>query len=471
MNLKSAAILNCFIVLFLSCSGQKHVPATTPSGQSNWKDNSPVQPGHPGGQQQKITPGAERIDMYLPLIKGKRVGIFANQTSKVGNSHLVDTLRKLGIDIKVIFGPEHGFRGTAEDGDSTIKDFVDKKTGIPVISLYGSKKKPSAEDLKYIDVLIFDIQDVGVRYYTFISSFQEYMEAAIENNKPLIILDRPNPNGFYVDGPVLDPKFKSFVGMQPVPIVYGMTIGEYAKMLLFERWLKKDVVNKLSLPDTMFNHAYLDDPTVKFPDYLIFSAEWFGDDNNHSANFLYNKFHLRVINCENYNHKSRYVLPINPSPNLPNIQSIYLYPSTCLFEGTALSEGRGTNKQFQVFGHPSLPKNLYAFTPNPNAGSKNSKHFGKVCYGWNLSGSPKEVLQKVDNNVQLKWLIKAYKLFPDKENFFLKTNFFNLLAGNDVLMQQIKDGKSEEEIRKSWEPAIIEFKKIRKKYLLYKDFE
>jgi uncharacterized protein YbbC (DUF1343 family) len=390
--------------------------------------------------QTRIIPAAERINVYLPLIKEKRVGLFANQTSMVGKAHLVDTLKKLGVDIKAIFGPEHGFRGTADAGEK-VGNYTDEKTGIPVISLYGSKRRPSADDLKDIDILIFDIQDVGVRFYTFISSLEEFMNAAFENSKPLMILDRPNPNGFYVDGPVLDKKFKSFVGMQPVPIVYGLTIAEYAFLIAGEKWLSEKANEKYAYYLTAKNSP---------PDTL---------------------FHFQVIQCQNYTHKSKYVLPVKPSPNLPNIQSIYLYPSTCLFEGTSLSEGRGTNKQFQVFGHPSLPKNLYSFTPQPNEGAKSSKHYGKVCYGWDLSGTPEEVLKKVDNKVQLKWLIEAYRIFPDKDSFFLKSNSFNRLAGNDILMQQIRDGKSEEEIRKSWEPKLSEFKAIRKKYLLYEDFE
>ena len=387
----------------------------------------------------RIIPGAERINVYLPLLKNKRVGIFANQTSMVGDTHLVDTLRKLGVDIKVIFGPEHGFRGTADAGEK-VGNHIDEKTGIPVVSLYGSKRRPDANDLKDVDVMIFDIQDVGTRFYTYISSMQEYLEAALENHKPLLLLDRPNPNGFYVDGPVLDMKFKSFVGMQPIPINYGMTISEYALMLTGEKWLSEKA-NEI--------HAYniTTKPTTDTP------------------------FHFMVIKCQNYDHNSKYILPVRPSPNLPDIQSIYLYPSTCLFEGTALSEGRGTDKPFQKFGHPSLPKNLYSFVPKPNEGAKNSKHYYQTCYGWNLSGTPEEVLKKVDNKMQLKWLMEAYRLFPGKDSFFLKSNSFNRLAGNDILMQQIKDGKSEEEIRKSWEPKLSEFKAIRKKYLLYPDFE
>lgn len=397
-------------------------------------------------QQTKILAGADRIPVYLPLIKGRKVGIFANQTSLVGNTHLVDTLLKLGIDIKVIFGPEHGFRGNADAGEK-VGNNIDSKTGIPVVSLYGSKRRPSAEDVKNVDVLIFDIQDVGVRFYTFISSLEEFMEGAMELSKPLLLLDRPNPNGHYADGPVLDKKYKSFIGMQPVPIVYGMTIAEYAFMIAGENWLSEKANLKYAYYKTAENSP--DTP-----------------------------FHFQVIKCANYTHKTKYVLPVKPSPNLPNIQSIYLYPSTCFFEGTVLSEGRGTGKQFQVFGHPSLPNTLYSFTPNPNEGAKSSKLFGQLCYGWDLSGTPEEVLAKVDNKIQLKWLLEAYRLFPEKDKFFLlpksgnmEESFFNKLAGNNELWQQVKAGKSETEIRNSWEPALKKFKEIRKKYLLYEDFE
>jgi len=402
------------------------------------------------GQQQPqvkghIISGAERTNVYVPMLKGKRVGIFANQTSMVGNKHLVDTLQKLGIIIKRIFGPEHGFRGTADAGEK-VGNAIDPAAGIPVVSLYGSKRRPSAEDLKDIDIMVFDIQDVGVRFYTFISSLQEYMEAAMENSKPLLILDRPNPNGFYVDGPVLDKKFTSFVGMQPVPIVYGMTLGEYAFMIAGERWLSETANRKYDYYRTAKNSA--DTP-----------------------------FHFLVIKCVNYNHSSKYVLPVRPSPNLPVIQSVYLYPSLCFFEGTTLSEGRGTATPFQVFGHPSLPANLYSFTPQSNEGAKNSKHYGKTCYGWNLGGTADEVLKKVDNKVQLHWLLEAYRLFPVKDSFFIvpksgkpEDYFFNKLAGNADLMQQVKNNVSEDDIRKTWEPALSEFKKIRKKYLMYDDF-
>jgi uncharacterized protein YbbC (DUF1343 family) len=417
-----AALLNCLI----ACS----------QNSANQASNSTISQFN---NQDKIIPAAERVDVYLPFLKGKKVGIFANHTSTVGNGHLVDTLQKLGVDIRVIFGPEHGFRGTIPDGVK-IADYKDEKTGILVVSLYGAKRRPTTDDIKDVDLLIFDIQDVGTRFYTYISSMQEFLEFALENHKPLLILDRPNPNGFYVDGPVLDPKFKSFVGMQPIPINYGMTMVEYARMLMGEKWLSEKA-NAV--------HAYniTTKPTVDTP------------------------FHVQFIKCQNYTHKSKYVLPVKPSPNLPDMQSIYLYPSTCLFEGTALSEGRGTSKPFQYIGHPDLPKNLFSFTPNPNENTKGSKHFGKVCYGWNLGGTVEEVLKKIDGRIQLKWLIEAYKLFPQKDSFFLRSNSFNRLSGTDVLMQQIKDGKSEEEIRQSWEPELSEFKVIRKKYLLYEDFE
>lgn len=386
-----------------------------------------------------VITGADRMQVYLPLLKGKAVAVFANQTSMVKDTHLVDTLIKSGINVVKIFGPEHGFRGTADAGEQ-VDDARDQKTGLPVISLYGNHKKPTPGDLKDVDVLVFDIQDVGVRFYTFISSLQYYLEAALENHKPLLILDRPNPNGFYVDGPVLDTNFKSFVGMQPIPIVYGMTIGEYALMLAGENWLtpKANAINAYNVTT---------EPTADTP------------------------FHVQVIKCRNYDHKTRYLLPVMPSPNLKEMQSIYLYPSTCFFEGTVMSEGRGTDKPFQVFGHPSLPDNLYPFTPKPNAGARNSKCFYQKCYGWNLSGSNEEVLKNLNGRIQLKYFIKAYKLFPGKDSFFLKTNFINKLAGSNIFMQQIIQGLPEDEIRKSWQPGLSAFKMTRKKYLLYADFE
>ncbi len=382
------------------------------------------------GQHATIIPAAERLADFLPMLKGKCVAVFANHTSMVKNTHLVDTLVSQGIAVKKIFAPEHGFRGTADAG-SKIENQVDQKTRIPVISLYGKKLRPSSEDIKDIDVLLFDIQDVGVRFYTYISSLEEFMKSAIQENKPLIVLDRPNPNGFYIDGPVLQPQFKSFIGMQPVPVVYGMTIGEYAKMLVGEK---------------MF-----DDATRK----KIEANNW-------------NK--LTVIKCANYDHNSMYALPVKPSPNLPDMAAIYLYPTTCFFEGTVLSEGRGTDKPFKVFGHPTLPKTLYAFTPRSIAGASKPKLVDQTCYGWNLSGTDEQVLELINCKIQLKYLFEAYKLFPQKDSFFLTNKFFNKLAGNDLLMQQIKDGVSEAAIRSGWKKDIDSFKLIRKKYLLYKDF-
>ena len=287
----------------------------------------------PSNFKQQIKPGAYQTDKYLPLLKNKRVGIFANHTATVGSIHLVDTLKKLGVNIVIAFAPEHGFRGKADAGED-IKNDKDAATGITVISLYGKKSHPSTEDLKDVDVLIFDIQDVGARYYTYISSLQEFMEVALENNKPLIILDRPNPNGFFVDGPVLDTAYKSFVGMQPVPIVYGMTIGEYATMIAGENWLSSNA-----------NEIYK------------------------KLNSKERRLHLMVVPCENYSHLSKYVLPIKPSPNLPDMSSIYWYGSTCFFEGTNLSEGRGTEHPFAIFGSPLLPNTLYSFNPTSREGA------------------------------------------------------------------------------------------------------
>jgi len=371
----------------------------------------------------KIVPAAERINEYLPIIRDKRVAVFGNHTSMVGDKHLVDTLKKLGVNIVKIFAPEHGFRGTADAGEK-VDNTVDQNTGIKVVSLYGKKLRPSKDDLADVDVIVFDIQDVGARFYTYINSLEECMKSAAENNKPIIVLDRPNPNGFYIDGPVLDTAFKSFIGLQPIPVVYGMTIGEYGQMLLGEKWVKTNGWNKLT-----------------------------------------------VIKCAGYDHTSKYQLPVRPSPNLPEMQSIYWYPSTCFFEGTVFSEGRGTEKPFQYIGHPSLPKSMFAFTPISREGATSPKQKDKTCYGYNLAGPIEEVLKKVDGRIQIGYLIDAYKLFPNKDSFFLANKFINKLAGNDILIKQIREGKTEEEIRASWQPQIKAFKELRKKYLLYKDFE
>jgi len=385
-----------------------------------------------------ILPGAYRMDVYVPLLKGKRIGIFANQTSVVDNTNLIDTLLKQGVTITKIFSPEHGFRGNADAGAST-DNYLDSATHISVVSLYGKKIKPTAEDFNNVDILLFDIQDVGVRFYTYISSLQYFMEAAAENSKPLMILDRPNPNGFYVDGPVLDANYKSFIGMQPIPVVYGMTIGEYAMMISGEGWLSSTAANK--------------------------RFEWY---KNFAQNSADTPFHFLVIKCANYDHKSKFQLTVKPSPNLPDMGSVYWYPSVCFFEGTNISEGRGTDEPFQIFGAPSLPKSMFAFTPVSKQGATAPKYVNQTCYGWNVSS-----IKADDKKLNLQYLIEAYKLFPNKDSFFIKPKsgeyFFNKLAGNAIMMQQLKDGKSEDEIRASWQPGLNAFKQIRKKYLLYDD--
>jgi uncharacterized protein YbbC (DUF1343 family) len=389
----------------------------------------------PAGSE--IIPGAARLEVYLPMIQGKTIAIFANSTSMVGHSHLVDTLIKSGVHIKKIFAPEHGFRGSADAGES-VGNFIDSLTGIPIISLYGKKLKPSAEDLSDVDILLFDIQDVGVRFYTYISSLQEYMEAAFENRKPLLLLDRPNPNGFYVDGPVLDTAFRSFVGMQPVPIVYGMTLGEYAFMIAGEKWLS---------PKANERYTYY----------------------QHAENSADTPFHFLVIKCLRYTHDSLYRLPVKPSPNLPDMQAVYLYPSLCLFEGTSVSLGRGTDKPFEQFGHPSFPTGLYQFTPRSREGAKNPPLLNQPCNGYDLSNL--DLPNALAHRLQIKWLIQAYGLYTDKGSFFLSSgNFFNKLTGGNQLMQQLKNAATEKEIRASWETNLDHFKQIRKKYLLYPDF-
>ncbi|MEO7444545.1 MAG: DUF1343 domain-containing protein [Ferruginibacter sp.] len=414
------AMAVCYFMILAACSAQ--IPS------------SPVQ-----NTVAQIQPGAERMEVYLPYLVNKKVAVFANPTSMVGSSHLVDTLLKRGVNVVKIFGPEHGFRGNASAGEH-VEDGKDAATGIPVISLYGNHKKPTPEDVKDVDVLIFDIQDIGVRFYTYISSLEYYLEAALENNKPLLILDRPNPNGFYVDGPILEKEYKSFIGMQPIPVVYGMTVGEYALMLAGEKWLsaKANEINAYNITT---------EPTTD------------------------TAFHVQVIKCKNYDHTSLYHLPVAPSPNLPDMQSVYMYPSTCFFEGTVLSEGRGTAHPFLIFGHPALPKNLYPFIPKPNEGAKSSKCYYQQCYGWNEYGTVAEVLAKTNGHIRLSYLLDTYKIFPGKDSFFLKNNFINKLSGNADLARQVKNNTNEDEIKKSWKPGLQAFKLIRKKYLLYKDFE
>ena len=368
----------------------------------------------------QVKVGAERTDQYLSLLKGKNVAVVANQTSLVKGRLLADTLQSLGINIVKIFAPEHGFYG-AEDAGATVDNSKIPYTSIHIISLYGEHKKPTTDDLNGVDVVIYDIQDVGVRFFTYISTLHLVMEACAENNKQLIVLDRPDPNGYYVDGPVLEPSFKSFSGMDPVPIVYGMTPAEYAKMLNGEKWLENGV-----------------------------------------------KCNLTVIPVTGWNHKNYYEVPVKPSPNLPNMSSIFLYPSLALFEGTVISVGRGTDKPFEVIGNPLLKGAPYTFTPVSKPGAQHPPFEGQKCYGHDLSDFG-NVMIKNYQKIYLFWLKGAYKDYPDKANFF--NPYFKNLVGNDALQKQIEQGLPEEEIRKTWQADINAFMKIRKKYLLYQDFQ
>lgn len=364
------------------------------------------------GISNEIKTGADNFEKYIPLLKDKKVGIVTNQTGLLSNKkHVVDFLLEKKINIQTIFAPEHGFRGTADAGEHIV-DGKDSKTGLSIISLYGDNKKPKPEQLSRIDVMIFDLQDVGARFYTYISSLHYVMEACAENNVPLIILDRPNPNGSIVDGPLLEKEFTSFVGMHPIPLLHGMTIGEYAKMINGEKWLKNAAQCKLT-----------------------------------------------VIPCVNYNRKMDYSLLAKPSPNLPNDQSINLYASLCLFEGTNVSMGRGTEKQFQIYGSPYLAKTNFSFTPKPNFGAKDPVYNGVECFGEDLTTYPKL------KQLELKWLLKAYQNTSDKTKFF--NPFFTKLAGTKKLQQQIESGISEDTIRKSWVKDLEAFKKMRMKYLIY----
>lgn len=363
-----------------------------------------------------IEVGAARLDDYLSKLKGKTIGMVVNQTSMIGATHLVDSLLALGVNIKTIFAPEHGFRQMASAGEQ-IQDGKDDKTGLPILSLYGKKKKPSSKDLAGIDLIIFDIQDVGARFYTYISSMHYVMEACAENGVAFMVLDRPNPNGHYVDGMVLNPDYSSFVGMHPIPVVHGMTIGEYATMVNSEGWLKNGI-----------------------------------------------RCELEVIKCRNYDHKTPYQLPIKPSPNLPNNRAIYLYPSLCFFEGTVVNAGRGTNKQFQVYGAPESTIGDFEYTPVSMSGAKYPKHQDQLCKGFDLSNLSEAQLLG-EKQINLTYLIEFYQAYPDKANFF--NNFFDKLAGGTDLREQIIAGKNATEIRESWQKDLNKFKAKRNKYLLY----
>lgn len=368
----------------------------------------------------KIIPAADQTQLYLGYLNGKNIGMVVNQTSVIGKRQTssVDSLVKAGLAIKKIFGPEHGFRGNASNG-ATVDDAIDQATGLPVVSLYGKHFKPTAADLKGLDIVIFDIQDIGARFYTYISTLHYVMEACAENNVELMILDRPNPNGYSVDGPILDTAYRSFVGMHPIPITHGMTIAEYAQMINGEGWL-----------------------------------------NNHL------KCRLKIIKVANYRHKAAYKLPVNPSPNINTDKSVLLYPSVCLFEGTTLSLGRGTLFPFLEVGHPLLKgKYNYSFTPVSIPGmSEDPPQKNQPCYGIDLRNYDTALI-KANGRINLQWLIELYRAFPDKPHFF--NAYFTKLAGTEQLRKQIEAGKTEEQIRHSWEPALSRFKAIRSKYLLY----
>ena len=367
--------------------------------------------------QDRIETGAEQTGRYLPLLEGRRVGIMTNHTGTVGRTHLVDTLRSLGVDIRVVFAPEHGFRGQADAGES-VASYRDRKTGINVVSVYGSTKRPPDSIMQRLDVLLFDIQDVGLRYYTYLSSMHYLMEACAANGKQLIVLDRPNPNGFYVDGPVLEAKHRSFVGMHPIPVVHGMTLGELARMIDGEGWLRDGLRCKLT-----------------------------------------------VIPCRGYTHRSRYRLATAPPPNLPNMRAVYLYPSLCFFEGTPVSLGRGTDFPFQAYGHPELQGD-FSFTPRSNAGAKNPPLKDKLCHGVDLRTSPSD--ERIwEREVDLGYVIDCYRQLNLGEKFF--TPMFDRLTGTDYVRQMILQGAGADRIKASWADDVERFKQTRKPYLLYEE--
>ncbi len=430
--LKTASLLFIYITISFSCgSAKKNINSKSISNikSINTSNESSETNTFNDLLVNNFRTGAENVNAYLDKLKNKKIGVITNQTGtirkfkiippnskdngsySVSNTSIIDFFIDEKLKIQTIFAPEHGFRGTADAGEHII-DGKDSKTGLPIISLYGDNKKPKPEQLVGIDIMVFDLQDVGARFYTYISSLHYIMEACAENKIQLIVLDRPNPNGSIVDGPILEKEFTSFVGMHPIPLLHGMTIGEYAQMINGEKWLKDGI-----------------------------------------------QCDLTVITCLNYKREMKYSLPIKPSPNLPNDQSINLYASLCLFEGTNVSVGRGTETQFQIYGSPFLPKSDFKFTPKPNFGAKDPVYNGKECYGENLTN-----ISKVDK-LELKWLLKAYQNTSDKSKFF--NSFFTKLAGTKKLQQQIETGISENEIRKSWEKGLSDFKEIRKKYLIY----
>jgi uncharacterized protein YbbC (DUF1343 family) len=393
----------CFLTQLVGCSPNNNSQQSAETQTTNPTENPPIA---------KITTGAEKLDLLLPELQGKNIALVVNYTALIGDTHLADTLKSRGVTIKKIMAPEHGFRGNAANGEH-VKDGFDTKTGLQVLSLYGKNRKPTAEQLSDVDVVVYDIQDVGARFFTYISTLHYVMEACAENKKKLIVLDRPNPNGHYIDGPVLNPTFKSFVGMHPVPVVHGMTVGEFAQMINGEGWLENRVTCE-----------------------------------------------LKIIPLANWKHADRYSLPVRPSPNLPNDQAVRLYPSICFFEGTTLSLGRGTEFPFQAIGHPDLKSMPFQFTPVAIPGvAVNPPQENLLCFGLDLRSV--DTVDKLD----LHYLIDMYKAFPAKDKFFIP--FFERLAGNAELRKQIQNGLTENEIRKSWQPDLDAYKAMRQKYLLY----
>lgn len=384
------------------------------------------QPAEPSTDAKALKTGAEQTEKYLPYLKGKRIGILGNQTSVIGKAHLVDSLKSLGVNIVKVFGPEHGFRGNASAG-TRVQDEVDSATRIPIVSLYGPKRKPSKEDMASLDLMIYDVQDVGCRFYTNINVLADVMEACAENNKELLILDRPNPNAYFIDGPVLDMKLKSGIGKFPIPITHGMTIAEFAQMINGEGWLP----NKL-------------------------------------------KCRIKIIPVTNYTHETPYTLPVKPSPNLNTQQSVMLYPSLCWFEGTVISQGRGTYFPFTVLGNPLLKdKYSFSFTPVGIKGmAETPLHMNQPCYGLDLRNYDISKLRK-EKKLNIQWIMEMYKAYPNKEKFFdfkqsKEMGNIDFRTGDSKFKEQIAAGVSEEEIRKSWEPGLSNYKKMHKKYLIYK---
>lgn len=410
MNLYKFIFLFAIIAVNISCSSNNKAEKSTIAISERQDTLNYSNP---------IVPGAYSTAKYIPLLKNKNVALVVNHSSELNGTHLLDTLLNLEVKVLKIFAPEHGFRGKADAGE-VITDGIDSKTGIRVVSLYGKKRKPDTEDLKDIDVIVFDIQDVGVRFYTYISTMAYTMEAAAEKGIPFLVLDRPNPNAYLIDGPVLNEKFKSFVGMFPIPVSYGMTIGELAKMIKGEKWM-----------NSMDN------------------------------------LELKVVPVKNYTHDRFYDLPVKPSPNLPDSTAVMLYPSLCFFEGTSVSVGRGTDKPFKQIGHPDLKEYYdYFFIPQPNEGAHNPKLKGQKCYGIDLSKTKiKDFRYK--NKLELGWLIDFYNKLKGKGQFFNKNNGIDRLAGTDELRKMIIEGKSEEEIRASWKKDLDNFKIKRAKYLIY----